>query len=149
MHIRRLQSIDLDDLLALYQHLHRTDLPLPPQPIVRSIWDELMSSSNYHRYFGGFLERELICSCTLTVVPNLTRGCKPYGLIENVVTHERHRNKGNGKALLAHALADAWAAGCYKVMLMTGRKDAATLSFYEAAGFDPNEKHAFTARPAA
>ena len=88
-------------------------------------------------------------SCTLTVIPNLTRACRPYGVIENVVTHAEHRGRGWGKAVLAHALAAAWRQDCYKVMLLTGRKDEATLRFYERAGFDPHGKQAFIAKPSA
>ena len=33
------------------------------------------------------------------------------------------------------------------MMLMTGRKDDATLRFYERAGFDCHGKQAFIARP--
>jgi hypothetical protein len=43
----------------------------------------------------------------------------------------------------------AWAAGCYKVMLMTGRKDEATFSFYGAAGFARDLKQAFIAKAGA
>jgi hypothetical protein len=32
-------------------------------------------------------------------------------------------------------------------MLLTGRKDAATLQFYESAGFDRHAKQAFVATP--
>lgn len=83
----------------------------------------------------------------LTIVPNLTRGCRPYGIVENMVTHAGHRNKGYGKAILAHALAHAWAARCYKVMMLTGKKDEATARFYEGAGFDGDEKRGFIAKP--
>jgi GNAT superfamily N-acetyltransferase len=103
-------------------------------------------SSSADHYFGVFLDSQLVSTCTLAVIPNLTRACQPYGLIENVVTHAEHRNKGYGKRILAHALDSAWAAGCYKVMLMTGRKDPATLYFYESAGFDAKEKKAFIAK---
>jgi GNAT superfamily N-acetyltransferase len=85
--------------------------------------------------------------CTITVIPNLTRGCRPYGVLENVVTHADHRNRGHGKAILAYALAHAWSQRCYKVMLLTGRKDDATLRFYESAGFDRHDKQAFVAKP--
>ena len=67
----------------------------------------------------GTIPWKAIIWCTVTVVPNLTRGCQPYGLIENVVTHAEHRQRGYGKAVLAEALALAWSQGCYKVMLMT------------------------------
>jgi ribosomal protein S18 acetylase RimI-like enzyme len=147
MEIRKLQSDDLSDLLALYKHLHSSDTPLPTEFVTQSVWGELMSNGNY-RYYGAFVGRRLVSSCTLTVIPNLTRSCRPYGVIENVVTHSDHRKRGYATALLKAALADAWTARCYKVMLLTGRKDEGTFRFYEAAGFDRNEKQAFIAKPA-
>ena len=120
---------------------------MPAEDVTQSVWSELLSSENY-RYYGAFLDERLVSSCTLTVIPNLTRGCRPYGVIENVVTHEDHRRKGYASALLKEALSDAWAAQCYKVMLLTGRKDEGTFRFYEAAGFDRSAKQAFVAKPA-
>jgi GNAT superfamily N-acetyltransferase len=147
MKIRLIQANELNQLLALYAHLHRSDDPLPDESVLQAVWQELLANPRY-KYFGGYLGSELISSCTLTVIPNLTRGCKPYGVIENVVTYASHRNQGHGKALLAHALAHAWSVGCYKVMLLTGRKDEATFKFYESAGFDRHGKQAFLAKPA-
>jgi len=40
-----------------------------------------------------------------------------------------------------------YTTGCYKVMLLTGRKDKATVQFYESAGFNGREKLAFIAKP--
>jgi GNAT superfamily N-acetyltransferase len=60
-----------------------------------------------------------------------------------------HRRQGYAKAVLLEALKDAWAASCYKVMLLTGRKDEATFRFYESVGFDRNGKQAFIAKPTA
>ena len=148
MDIRDLAAHELPDLLALYRHLHATDDPLPAPDVIEAVWQELQGSSRC-RYFGAYLDGRLIASCTLTVIPNLTRACRPYGVVENVVTHVQHRNRGHGQALLRHALGIAWSQGCYKVMLMTGRKDDATLRFYESAGFDRHDKQAFIARPAA
>lgn len=145
--IRSVGSGDLRQLLALYEHLHARDDPLPADAVVQAVWDEQLSHPGFH-CFGGYEAGTLVSSCTLVIVPNLSRGCRPYGLIENVVTHSAYRNRGWGKALLAHALAFAWSARCYKVMLMTGRKDEQTLRFYEAAGFDRHGKQAFIARPA-
>ncbi|WP_434642808.1 hypothetical protein [Achromobacter piechaudii] len=48
--------------------------------------------------------------------------------------------------MLAQALEAAWAAGCYKVMLMTGRKEDATLQFYESVGVNRQGKQAFIAK---
>jgi GNAT superfamily N-acetyltransferase len=146
MKIREIDSSELDKLLALYTHLHRSDDLLPKRAVVQGVWQQLLSNP-WYKYFGGYLGEELITSCTITVIPNLTRGCRPYSVIENVVTHSMHRNQGHGKAILAHALSHAWSAGSYKVMLLTGRKDEATFRFYESAGFDRHEKQAFIAKP--
>jgi GNAT superfamily N-acetyltransferase len=148
MLIQRLNFNHLDEILALYAFLHAEDTPLPKRSIVESLWADILSNPNY-RYYGCFIERRLVSSCNLTIVPNLTRGCRSYGLIENVVTHADFRKCGYGKAVLDEALRDAWNAGCYKVMLLTGRKDEATFRFYESAGFDRHEKQAFIAKPVA
>jgi GNAT superfamily N-acetyltransferase len=89
---------------------------------------------------------KLIASCTLILVPNLTRGARPYGLIENVVTHPDYRKRGLGTQLLKTALEMAWQANCYKVMLMTSRKSEDTLKFYEQAGFLRGVKTGFVAK---
>ena len=146
MDIRPLAKNDLAALLMLYGHLHSSDDPLPSPSDIEAVWSEIMSNERF-QYFGGFLDSELVSSCTLSIIPNLTRGCRPYGLIENVVTHPTHRKHGYGTALLRAALSDAWTARCYKVMLLTGRKDQATLRFYQSAGFDPNGKQVFIAKP--
>lgn len=149
MNLRALQANELPALLDLYRHLHTQDAPLPPQPVVEGVWAEAMANPRI-RYFGGFADDgALVASCTLTTIPNLTRACKPYGVIENVVTHADHRGRGWGKAVLAQALAHAWQQGCYKVMLLTGRQDEATLRFYEQAGFDRHGKQAFVAKSGA
>ncbi|WP_338088533.1 GNAT family N-acetyltransferase, partial [Niveibacterium umoris] len=134
MQIRPLAEADLPELLALYRHLHINDDPLPAESKVSEVWGEYMSSPSI-KCFGVFVAHELVASATLVVIPNLTRGCKPYGLIENVVTHEAHRNRGYGSSVLRVAQSHAWAVGCYKVMLLTGRKDSNTLRFYQSAGF--------------
>lgn len=146
MDIRLIQAGELHELLALYAHLHDKDEPLPEPAVVDAIWQELMQSTR-DKYFGVYVDSTLVSSCNIAVIPNLTRGCRSYGVIENVVTHANHRRMGYGKALLAHALKFAWSANCYKVMLLTGRKDAATLQFYESAGFDRHAKQAFVAKP--
>jgi GNAT superfamily N-acetyltransferase len=146
MEIRELNKQELDQLLELYHHLHDSDDPLPSEHVVQSIWNKIQGDPN-HLFWGIFENDKLVSSCVLNVIPNLTRGCRPYGVIENVVTHSNFRRKGLGKALLQHVLTYAWQQGCYKVMLLTGRKDEGTYAFYESVGFDRYAKQAFLAKP--
>ncbi|HPQ45127.1 MAG TPA: GNAT family N-acetyltransferase [Syntrophales bacterium] len=143
---RELKKTELDDLLELYPHMHTVDDPLPEKGVIEDIWQDIHESPNFI-YFGTFVDGRLVSSCTLSVIPNLTRGGRPYGVIENVVTHADYRRKGYAGGILKHALNLAWQKGCYKVMLLTGRKSESVYKFYESAGFDRHAKQAFLARP--
>jgi len=147
MNVRALVSSDLAQLLKLYSHLNPNDAPLPDPSTVNAVWSEAIANPRM-RHFGGFEEDRLVAACTICVVPNLTRGCRPYALIENVVTAAEHRRKGWGKAVLSEALDFAWSQSCYKVMLLSGRTDEGVLRFYESAGFKADEKRGFVARVA-
>ena len=148
MDIRSVGGGELDALLALYKHLHPDDQSLPARDQVEAVWQAIITNPAHH-CFGLYRDAQLVASCSISLVANLTRGCRPFALIENVVTHSAHRGCGYGQALLAHAKAFAWGQGCYKVMLMTSSKDPAILRFYEAAGFDRHDKQAFIAKPPA
>ncbi len=148
MCIRPLRHDELPALLALYAHLHTADAPPPSDAVAQQVWQEMLANPRIC-CFGGFASGTLVASCTLTTIPNLTRACRPCAVIENVVTHAGHRQQGWGRRLLQAALDLAWAQGCYKVMLLTGRADDAVFRFYEGAGFSRHGKQAFIARPPA
>jgi GNAT superfamily N-acetyltransferase len=141
--IRPAEQADLAALQGLYRHLIPEEAPCPDDRAA-DILDRLQAFEG-SAVLVGFLGAALVASCTVIVIPNLTRGGTPYALIENVVTDASHRNKGLGKAILKAALDRAWAAGCYKVMLLTGSQKPSTLAFYEAAGFEQS-KTGFQAR---
>ncbi len=124
---------DLTGVLALYRHLHPDDPVLDPHA-AEARWSALLSSGLTIPFVAD-IAGALVSSCTLGIIPNLSRGARPYAVIENVVTHAEHRRAGLGRAVLRAALDRAWDADCYKVMLATGSQEAATLEFYEAVGF--------------
>ena len=98
MEIRDLQEEELPQLLALYRHLH-PDGWLEEGEAARDIWKTIQALPGYHILVaveGG----EVLSSCTLLIVPNLTHGGRPYGVVENVVTHLSHRGKGFATACL-------------------------------------------------
>lgn len=141
MEIREARSEDLEGLLALYAHLHG-DPPPPPSDGLNALWRTILTDSNHHILLG--LESEqLVSSCVLVVVPNLTHGQRPYGLVENVVTHGSFRGRGFATALLNRARDLAREARCYKLMLLTGSKRESTLRFYERAGYSRADKTGF------
>ena len=143
--IREVADDELFALLSLLAHLHPTDDMLPLSEAA-PLWQALRQDPN-QQCWGAFWNGSLVATCTLVIIPNLTRGGHPYGLIENVVTHPDFRRRGLGTTVLRRALEAAWERNCYKVMLMTGSKNEATLQFYEKAGFQRGVKTGFVARP--
>ena len=143
--IRTLKESDLNDLIALYKHLHPNDFPLPTTSELEKIWQTIINNPCIH-YFAAEFDHKPVSSCALAIIPNLTRGARPYGLIENVVTHSDFRRKEFSKAVLEHALNFAWRSNCYKVMLMSASHRDAAHEFYEHNGFDGSAKRAFVIR---
>jgi len=94
----------------------------------------------------GEIGDQAVTTCTLVVIPNLTRGGRAYAVIENVVTHPDFRKQGAGMAILKDAVRRARERNCYKVVLTTGSKRESTLAFYEKAGFQRNSRTAFEVR---
>ncbi len=145
LHIRTADENDLPGILELYTHLHdRGQSNVMPQidGRVRAVWNRIRKGEGQF-IVVGVLNDKIIASCVLIVVPNLTHDQRPYALIENVVTEEKHRNKGYASTVLDYAKDIAKKAGCYKMMLMTGSKLDSTLRFYEKAGYNRQDKTAF------
>jgi GNAT superfamily N-acetyltransferase len=135
---------DLAGLLALYRQLNPDD-PVPSPEKAEAVWTEIERTDSMC-CFVACTEGRIVASCTVAVVPNLTRGCSPYAMIENVITDVAFRRKGIGERVVGMATDFARQRGCYKVFLLSssGRKDAHR--FYESLGFDGNSKKAFDLR---
>jgi len=135
--IRPALPADLPQLLALYRHLDPQD-ESPSLDLAAERLTELQAVRG-SAVLIGLTENSVVASCTLVVIPNLTRAGRPYGLIENVVTDAAFRGRGYGKQMLEAAVTAAWQADCYKVMLMTGSKKPSTLALYASAGFEQSK----------
>ncbi len=142
--VRRIAETEIDQLMALYPHLHADDVP-PDAAKLRETWREICRNPDI-AYFGAFVDGRMVSTCWIAAMPNLTRGCGRQAYLENVVTHPDFRGKGCGKAVVRHAVEYAWSRGCYKVMLLTGRKTDAVFNFYRSLGFSRDEKQAFILR---
>lgn len=143
--VRLINYKELEGLLSLYKYLIPDDPKLKIDTALKEHWNEILSDPSYF-YLVIEEDNKLVCACNLTIIKNLTRSARPYGIIENVVTHPDYRNKGYGTAVLKKSVQVAEENNCYKVVLTTSRKDENILNFYENAGFDRGEKTAFIVR---
>lgn len=142
--IRPVRREDLAALLELYVHLNPDNAAVPEDALLQPAWEWILSDPNIYCFVAD-TDGVLTGSCLLAVLPNLTRGARPFGVIENVVTHREYRRQGIGARLMRRALQAAWDADCYKVMLLSGawREDAHR--FYEELGFTRGGKVGFVA----
>src|SRR5665647_3602498 len=127
--LRRLRGDDLEALLGLYKHLYDDDLPEVAPGARAAVWGEILQDDAQH-YLGAFVGDRLVASAFVTVVPNLTRGGRPFAIIENVVTDPEHRRHGHGRAVIDALVEHAFGAGCYKVMLQTSIVRDGAHAFY-------------------
>ena len=141
MQIVNVQTDDLPALLALYRQLHPSD-PAPEGAELAGVWADILADPNYHILLAK-QDGRIAASVTVIVVKNLTRGARPYAIVENVITDSAYRKRGLASALIAEAVKIAQAADCYKVSLTTGNKDGGTFYFYESCGFNRADKTAF------
>jgi GNAT superfamily N-acetyltransferase len=142
--VRKAETDDSSELLRLYRQLSPADI-FPDEKICRdiiaSLGDNPITNLLVVERSGG-----LIATCVLTIIPNITRGGRPYGLIENVVSDKRCRRQGVGRRLMGAAAGIARGQGCYKIMLMSGITRPEAHKFYESIGFDGSSKRAFEMR---
>lgn len=141
MTIREINKTDLQGLLRLYTQLHNNPMP-PATAELDTLWQQILQDKNHHIILA-IEAGQIVSACVLVIVPNLTHGQRPYALIENVITDAAHRRRGLASACLQRARQIAAENDCYKIMLLTGAKDAGTLQFYRSCGFNSADKTAF------
>lgn len=130
--VRRARAEDLPALRVLLAELHAGDDPWDDDAAEAAL-DAILADSRRALLLAW--EDDLPAgTIDVVVVPNLTRGARPYAVIENVVVAARHRRRGIGRALMDAAVDHARASGCYKLQLISGGARGEAHRLYEAAG---------------
>lgn len=132
--IRLIRYEELNELLNLYKQLQPEDPDVYTNGALKDVWNLICNDPSLH-YIVVEVDGRIVASCNISIIKNLTRNLRPYGLIENVITDSNYRKKGYATKALNKANEIAKDNNCYKVMLLTGSKKEETLKFYEQAGF--------------
>lgn len=139
--VREITESELDSLLELYLFLHEDSIPEKGAHLRRT-WAQILRDDNHHILVNE-VDGKIVASCVCVIIPNLTRNVRPYAFVENVITHPDYRGRGCATACLNYAREIARKENCYKMMLLTGSKEEATLRFYKKAGYNSTDKTAF------
>lgn len=146
--IREVNTQDANDMAELLRQLSSSDEASVTEETVKAIKAKIadMSQLEHMLVFGYELDGKIVGTCTLGRVEGLSKGCRPFAIIENVVVLDTIRNQGIGKQLVRHAMAQAEKWNCYKVILETGSKNEWKLRFYDNCGLTRGGKTAFMKR---
>jgi GNAT superfamily N-acetyltransferase len=145
MPIARLaRASDLPSLLKLFA-VSEVSASAEPRERAESIWQETLAQPGVNVFVSCDGDR-IGATCMLITAPNLLRGGRRHGFLENVVAHPEMRGQGHGKAVVQAALAQAWASDCHHVLMQSGRADPGVHAFYEGLGFEPGLRVAYVAR---
>ena len=142
--IRKAQKEDLNSVLSLYEDLHPNEKNRNILQQLEAKWDFLCNNDFFH-YFVVEYRETIVSTCNISIIPNLTREGRSFGLIENVVTSKYNRMQGFAALAIKAALEFAWNNGCYKIILETDNYRGID-QFYEKIGFQKGQKTAWIIR---
>jgi GNAT superfamily N-acetyltransferase len=134
LHIRQAQAADLPAVLALYQQPGLADADTLTLAQAEAMLAQFARYPHY-RLFVACEGNEVVATYALLVMHNLAHGGAPSAIAEDVVVTAQRRGQGLGRQLMAHAVAEAAAAGCYKLALSSNARREAAHAFYESLGF--------------
>jgi len=142
--IRAVNEHDVDEVIVLLKQLS----PYPVNPDLDMVRAKLreIEACDHVRVFGFENDGKVVGMCTVGRIEGISKDCRPFAVIENVVVHESVRRKGIGSQLVRRAIDQAEEWCCYKVVLETGTKKEEKLCFYENCGLVRGEKTAFIRR---
>jgi len=132
MQIREVQAEDFEATNNLMLVLNEADTNINIEQR-KSIFLSIVDDPTNH-IFVGVHNNEIVSTCYLNIIPNITWGPAPYGLIENVVTLAAHRRNGYGRQCIRHAIDHAFENHCFKVMLSSSQRNERTRAFYDSVG---------------
>jgi N-acetylglutamate synthase-like GNAT family acetyltransferase len=137
--VRRAGGGDAAAIAALYREL----VPGDPEIVVEAARLDELAATTRDRLLviedGGVV----VGTAALTVCLDAMYGRRCYGLVENVAVAAAARGGGVGRALLDEVARQAAAAGCYKLLLLSGAHRREAHGFFARVGFDGDKKRGF------
>ncbi len=127
---------DIPAVLELYAQPGMDNGRVLAQDEAQQLYAEFARYPNYHLYVAcDGHDGSIVGSYALLVMHNLAHRGTPSAVAEDVVVAPDRHGQGIGRRMMAHAMAQARAAGCYKLALSSNRKRQAAHAFYESLGF--------------
>jgi len=135
--IRHATEADLPSVLTLYAQPGLDNGRVVDLPTARMLFSQFARYPSY-RLFVACDDAGLgtvVGTYTLLVMHNLAHHGTPSAVVEDVAVAPERQGQGIGRQLMAHAVAQAREAGCYKLALSSNQKREQAHAFYLSLGF--------------
>ena len=128
---------DVPAVLALYEAAAIDPPGSADTDLARATFQRMLSCPDY-RVWLAELDGVPVGTLALAVMDNLAHRCTPSAVVEDVAVHPRCQGQGIGRRLIAHAIEQARARGCYKLALSSNAQRLGAHVFYQRLGFQPH-----------
>jgi len=140
MIIREAESRDIAAVLAIYKAAKIEGDDGFTVEEATAHWQRFRAYPNY-RLFVVEIGGEVLATYALLIMDNLAKRGRPSGIVEDVGVMPGRQGNGIGRAMMAHAMQECRAAGCYKLALSSNLRRTDAHDFYERLGF---ERHGYS-----
>ncbi|MEC0239866.1 GNAT family N-acetyltransferase [Paenibacillus dokdonensis] len=86
---------------------------------------------------------EILGTVTLNICLQALHGFRPYGVVENVIVHENHRNRNIGQKLLKYIEDYCKSIECHRIMLLSNSTRQRAHQFFEREGYSGSVSKGF------
>jgi len=139
--VRKAISDDKQALKSLYKQL--VDKPNADEQAFDRVFGQIDKNGCYHLLVAVNDENKVVGTAMGIICHDLTGGCNPFMVIENVVADEKARGTGVGKLLMNELESIARQNKCGYIILVSGMERADAHSFYEKLGYPKDRARGF------
>jgi GNAT superfamily N-acetyltransferase len=133
--IRVAAAADLPAVLQIYAQPAVDDGETLPADTAQALLQKFAAYPSY-RLYVACLGSEVIGTFALLIMDNLAHLGRPSAIVEDLAVDPRFQRRGVGRRMIEFALAQARAAGCYKLTLSAAAHRREAHEFYESLGFE-------------
>ncbi len=142
--LRSAVESDLPVLLDLLAVLDADGQPPMTRDQARRVFARIASYPDYVIWLAEE-DGQGVATYSLLIMDNLGHRGAPAGVIENVAVAAGCQGRGIGRAMMRHAMEQARARGCYKLVLSSNVARGDAHRFYDSLGFT---RHGYSFRVA-
>jgi len=137
--IRQAERSDKDQLSELYRML----VPNSKKMIVYEDQIETLQRDSNNFLLVYEENGEILGTVTMNICMQALHGFRPYGVVENIIVHENHRNRNIGQKLLQFVEDYCKSVDCHRIMLLSNSTRVKAHHFFEKEGYSGSVSKGF------